>query len=271
MSEHEILIDRILSASGIVGRKRRSDLAREMRSHIEEIIEEERAVGRDEKEIERLVALRFGQPDLIADEFATVYRSHRIAFSLLSYGLLAVISVFAVAAFVYTIQYGMALWLGVSTTPIFNRTHLEPESALLVGLTFGYLGLYFAERLFSRKRFAKALGLIGIIFTIAGLCLELLGLGGAMPVFAGFLFASFVRALERIFAHSALRLAGVLIFFAIIGRLAPCVTVCSNHSPAWLLLLPMYLAIAVSSQFVCYFAGIFDRQILKRHFQGSSQ
>src|ERR1700730_18434782 len=91
MSEQEMLIDRILSASGIVGRNRRLEVEREMRAHIEDIIEEERAAGLDEKEIESRVALRFGRPGEIAQEFATVYRSQRIAFSLLSYSLLAVI------------------------------------------------------------------------------------------------------------------------------------------------------------------------------------
>src|SRR5262249_31949294 len=105
MSEHEILIARILAASGIVGHGRRSDVAREMRSHIEDLIEEERAAGCDEAEIERLVALRFGGPDQIAHEFATVYRSQRIALSVLSYSLLAILSAFVVTTFVCTIQF----------------------------------------------------------------------------------------------------------------------------------------------------------------------
>jgi hypothetical protein len=263
MSEQEMLIDRILSASGIVGRNRRLEVEREMRAHIEDIIEEERAAGRDEKEIERRVALRFGRPGEIAQEFATVYRSQRIAFSLLSYSLLAVVSVFTVASFVYLIQYGVVLWLGLPTTPIFTRTHLGPENALLVGLTCGYLGLYFAERAFVQKRFAKALGLVGIVFVVAGVCLEVFDLGGAMAIFVGFLFASFVRTLERIFARGALRLAGVLICFGIMGRFAPCFMVCA---PTWFLFVPVFLAIAVSSQFVGYFAGIFDRLILRKHF-----
>jgi hypothetical protein len=263
MSEQEMLIDRILSASGIVGHTRRCDVAREMRSHIEDMIEEERAAGRDEKEIERLVAVRFGPPGPIAQEFATVYRSQRIAFSVLSYSLLAIVSVSLVAAFVYAIQYGVVLWLGVPSTPIFARSHLGPESALLVGLTCGYLGLYFAERVFVQKRFAKAFGLVGIAFVIIGGFLQLLGVGGATAIFVGFVFASFVRTLERSFAHGTLRLAGVLIFFAIMGRLAPCYLACS---PTWLLFVPVFLAIAVSSQFVAYFAGIFDRRILRRHF-----
>jgi hypothetical protein len=265
MSENEILIDRILSASGIVGRDRRRDIEREMRAHIEDIIEEERSAGRDEREIERSVALRFGVPDEIGHEFAAVYRSQRIVFSLLSYSLLAVTSVAVVAAFVYAIQYSVVLWVGASTASIFTRSHLQPESAVIIGLTLGYLSLYFAERLFVQYRFAKALGLVGIIFGLAGASLNLAGLGCAGPLLTGFLFAIVVRLLERIVAHNRLRLAGLLVLFAVIGRLAPCFVVCSKQAPTWLLLLPVCLAIAISSQFVGYFAGLFDRQILKRH------
>src|SRR5216684_1553634 len=108
MAKHEILIDRILSASGIVGRQKRLEIADEMRSHIEEIVVEELAAGHDEKYIEREIALRFGQPVEIAHDFEAVYHSQRIAYSLMSYAILGVISVIAVATFVYSIQYGAA-------------------------------------------------------------------------------------------------------------------------------------------------------------------
>ena len=212
MSEHDILIERIMTASGIVGRARKSDTARELRSHIEDIIEEEREAGRSEQEIEHLVFARFGKAEQISEEFSVVYGPQRIAWSLLSYSLLALMSVFAVAGFVYAIQYGVAIWLGFSTASMFARPHLGLETALLAGMTLGYLSLYFTERLFTRKRFVKAFGLTstgvaGTTFFMIGL-----GFGGAMPLLAGFVFAVFVRAIELIFARSALRLLAPLSF-----------------------------------------------------------
>jgi hypothetical protein len=263
MSEHEMLVEKIMSASGIFGHQRKHDIATEMRCHIEDIIDEELAAGHDEKEIERLVALRFGEPEEIAQDFATVYRSQRIVFTMLSYALLGIVSVFLVAAFVYTIQFGAARWIGASTAHIFAKSHMQSEIPLLAGVTFGYLCLYFSERLFGRKRFAKSIAFTGTFFIFAGICMKLLGFAGVAPLFAGLLYASFVRSLEQIFSFSVLRLVGVLVFFTLIGRLAPYFAPCSI---AWFLFLPMYLAIAVSSQFISYFASIFDRQILRRHF-----
>src|SRR5258708_28650946 len=121
MSEDEKLIEKIMASSGIVGRARRSDAARELRAHIEDIIEEEREAGRGEKEIEHLVFARFGQAEQIGEEFAIVYRPQRIGWSLLSYSLLALTSVFAVAGFVYAIQYAVAVRLGFTTTSMFAR------------------------------------------------------------------------------------------------------------------------------------------------------
>jgi hypothetical protein len=265
MSQHDILIDRILSASGIVGRERRSDVAREMRSHIEDIIEEERAAGHNDQEIARLVAIRFGQASQIADDFARVYRMQRIGFSLLSYSLLAIVSILAVAIFVYTIQYGSLRWFGVSTARIFSKSHMGWEAIMFAGLTFGYLGLYFVERVFEQKRFAKTLCLVGMIVAIIVACLGLSGFGGVIQLSSGFLFAVLVRTTERLFAQSALRLTGILAFFAAIALIEPFLVTYGGRSPAWFLFLPLYLAIAVSSQFVRCFASIFDRQILRRH------
>src|SRR5262249_41222614 len=127
-------------------------------------------------------------------------------------------------------------------------------------------GLYFGERAFDKKSFVKAMGFTGIIFAVAGVGLELTSFASSVPVIAGFLFAAIIRVLERAFAHSLLRIVSILVFFAAIGMLEPLVVANACGPPAWFLLLPLYLAIAVSSQLVGCFAGLFDRQILKRHF-----
>src|SRR5581483_4262001 len=123
MLNREVLVNRILSASGIVGHNLRSETAREIAAHIDDIIEEERAAGRQDSEIEQLIARRFGNVDEIAREFATVYRARRATLSFVSYSLLAFISIVATSAFVYSIQYGATRWLGGSMAKVFNRSH----------------------------------------------------------------------------------------------------------------------------------------------------
>ncbi len=48
----------------------RSEIARELRAHLEDATEGARTAGHDEAEIERVISLRFGEPEEIARRFA---------------------------------------------------------------------------------------------------------------------------------------------------------------------------------------------------------
>src|SRR5581483_1398169 len=235
-------------------------------AHIDDIIEEERAAGRQDSEIEQLIARRFGNVDEIAREFATVYRARRTTLSFVSYSLLAFISIVATSAFVYSIQYGATRWLGGSMAKVFNRSHIVLEATLLMGLTGGYLALCFAGRLFKRRSFLKTICLITIVFSIAAFCIEFSGSGNSLDLIAGFLFAVFVRSLDQFVRHNTLRISVVLLFFAAAAAIESNLIAYSGKPLAWVHFLPVYLAMAVSIQFTGYFASVFDREILKRHF-----
>ena len=71
------LIDSIVNSSQIPSGKRRGEIQRELRSHIEDFVVAAREAGRDQDEIEKLVLANFGDPGQIAQGFAWVYRHER--------------------------------------------------------------------------------------------------------------------------------------------------------------------------------------------------
>jgi hypothetical protein len=71
------LIDRIVSSSRIPSGRRRREIQRELRSHIEDFVLAARESGRDQSEIEKLIIAHFGDPDQIAKGFFWVYRHER--------------------------------------------------------------------------------------------------------------------------------------------------------------------------------------------------
>src|SRR5262249_59871392 len=79
MNFEERLIEEVLASSGIVSARRRGEVARELRAHLEDAIEEARAAELCEPDIAQLIARRFGGPEEIARRFADVYRAERRA------------------------------------------------------------------------------------------------------------------------------------------------------------------------------------------------
>src|SRR5579872_3644637 len=70
------LIEQIANSSQTPG-KRRQEIQRELRTHMEDFITAAREAGRDDDEIEKLVVGSFGDPAEIARGFAWVYRRER--------------------------------------------------------------------------------------------------------------------------------------------------------------------------------------------------
>jgi hypothetical protein len=172
MSAEERLIEKVLASSGVMSGRSRSEIARELRAHLEDATEGARAAGHDEAEIERVISLRFGEPEEIARRFAEVYRAERFTIYFVSFFLLAAAALMAVSAFVGAVQITLAVGMGYPAAWAFPARHLHLEVAMLAGLTLGYLSLYFTERLFRRRRMAKALLLTGAVFVLAGMGLE---------------------------------------------------------------------------------------------------
>jgi hypothetical protein len=266
MGFEERLIEEILASSGIVGTRRRGDVARELRAHLEDAIEEARTAGLGEVEIARLIARRFGGPEEIARQFADVYRAERRAIYFIAFFLLVVVALVAVSAFVGAVQVTVAIGMGHSAYWAFPSDHLPWEIAVLSGLTLGYMGLYFTAHLFKRRRLAKAILLTGSISTLAGLGLEAWWPGGGIAFIGAFCCSGAVRALETSRAGGWWKLAGLAAFFSTLGSLMPCVLMRAQSSSVWIMTTVFCLAIAVSCRFMTSLAATFDRRILRRNF-----
>ncbi|HYL99933.1 MAG TPA: hypothetical protein VEZ90_13345 [Blastocatellia bacterium] len=157
MSSQDILIRNILDCSGIVGRRARREVERELQSHVEEIVEEARAKGCDDREIERIIRLRMGNPEEIAGGFARVYRPERTILRAVEFVLLGAISISIILASAYVVEVLIAIGMGVPTSGVLSSGHLPTEPAFFGGLAIGYLALYFSVRLFGTHRTVKSM------------------------------------------------------------------------------------------------------------------
>lgn len=250
MSTTPTLIDRILPDAGIVSGRARQEIARELNAHLEDL--------RAEYQLESAVYQRFGDPHEIAAAFARVYRAERLALYAVAFCALAAVSWGASAAFVGAVQFILATVLGFSTTQLFSPQHLVWESVQMAALTMGCLGIYFAERLFQGWRLLKAAGLVGSIFGLAAIALQLLAPGHGRMLPMAFLCAFLVRVLQAAVPYWLVWLCGAAIFGGL-GWLAA-------HSPAQTLFASIWIALAACCQFTIVMAGAFDRYILRRYF-----
>ncbi|MEW6737957.1 MAG: permease prefix domain 1-containing protein [Acidobacteriota bacterium] len=264
MSTEEKLIEKILASSGIVSARRRREVARELRAHLEDAIEEARAAGHNEAEIEELVLLRFGEPQEVAEQFADVYCAERFMAYFIYCFLLVVGSLVVVSAFVGTVQISLAVGMGYGAAWAFPRGHLVWEIALLTGLTLGYLSLYFVERLFNRLRLVKAFLLMVPIFTLVSVGLEIWWSGSGIAHGVAFCCAVFVRALEIYCPRIWWKLTGLALFFLMLGLLVLGSFMRTQGTSVWMMVSVFCLTIALSCQFMISLVAIFDRHILSR-------
>src|SRR5206468_3990599 len=88
MNGIEILIDKILAGSRLADGENRRDVAAELRSHLEDSMNEARRAGYDDEEAERFAVARFGSPRPVSQGFSRVYRFERVSFYIVAFGLL---------------------------------------------------------------------------------------------------------------------------------------------------------------------------------------
>jgi hypothetical protein len=269
MAPDDVLIERVMAGSGIAGRKRRHEVRLELRSHLEDLIAEARQAGHTDATIATLVAARFGDPGQVASAFARVYRSDRIAFGLAAFGSLAVVALAISYAFVYGVQALLAYGLGVMPARSPSTAHLVSEAVLVGTLTLSYLGLYFAERLFTRFQFAGALGLMALVAGVVVLGTTVTGFGHGLFVSLAFAAAAVARGFERLGARSLVRFMGVAAIVLVAGGLGHLgmrtVPAPDRLTAGLMMILPVCLTIAVSCQLTASLAAIFDRRFLRRH------
>jgi hypothetical protein len=244
MSAAPALIQRIVEDAGIVSLRRRRDLERELAAHLEDLSAD--LHGEE-------LAIHFGDPGEIAQAFTRVYRPERVAFYAAGICLLAAVSWTASAAIVGAVQFLLARLLGFSAARLFSPEHLLWETIQMAALTLGCLGIHYSQRLFVRKRLAKASALVGTVFALSALALELSLPGHGRVLLMAFLWAFLVSILAP---HRLLWILGAALF-AVLG-------LAFAHATAQALFASIWIALAVCCQLTLVMAGAFDRHILRR-------
>lgn len=254
------LVKRIVSRSGIATTARQQELARELQSHIDDLISESRSSGCDEASIEQFVGQRFGNPESIAQAFSDTYRSERMAVYLGLFAAFIIVSLFAVATVITTLQMLVSIGSGATLTTAFPR--LRWEAVGFVALTWGYTGVYLGERLFRKCPLLSAVALNASLFGAAALVLHYLLPGHVTTPAVAFACSGLTRVLQRADVRFiwCLGTAGpVLVAWIVLGPL-----VNSNGRLApWEVGFMVWMGMTLSCILMTFITKLFDRRILQ--------
>jgi len=260
MTTQDILVEKILTRSGIAGRRARREIGRELACHIEDIVEEARAAGHDDPEIESILKMRFGNPDQIARQFAAVYWPERVALRVAEYSLLAAVSLSVILGFAAAAQLAAAMWVGLSAASAFSHEHMQIEAGFFVPLAMGYLVLRFSPRVLRAPGRLKPILLAAALFGLVCAALEWWFAPQGMIAALGFACAALVRTVELFSSKKLVRLAGVAAVLSLAWALgAPCLNA-GRHPSAAIVIVPVGVAIAASCHVLIWLARLFDRR-----------
>lgn len=210
------LIAGIVNSSGIPSGKRRREIERELRSHIEDFVASAREAGRGQDEIEQLVRANFGEPGQIAQGFAWVYRRERRMLQAFAFMLSTALVASALSAGILTMQAGLAFGLGNSIMKVLASRHTAIETLDILASVAVYLGLTSLENLFVRQRFQKAALLLAGIFIILTASCAAASLPVSFLLF-GLVNGVFFRAIQQFVSRRGARLGIVMICFPLAG------------------------------------------------------
>jgi len=216
MRAAEELIDRILHSSQIPPGRRRREVQRELRSHIEDVVGAARADGQGQDEIERLVLANFGDPERIARGFAWVYRYERRRLRIVAYTLSTVVLASSLLASILVMQSGLALSFGTPIMKVLASRHTMIEALDILASVGVYLGLTSLETFFDRRRFQKAAVLLMAILTVLMLSCAAAG-WHAIFLFFGLVNGVFFRAVKLFVTRKVARLVIVVVCFPLAG------------------------------------------------------
>jgi hypothetical protein len=218
MPTAEQLIDRIANCPQIPAGRRRREIQRELRSHIEEFVVSAHEAGRAQDEIEQQLQAQFGDPEQIARGFAWVYRHERRRLRVLVFALSGLLLTIGLAAAVLAAQVGLALGFGRSVATVIASPHTVIEALDILGAVSAYLGLTSLEKIFKQHPFAKAVLMVGLILaSVMGLSI-VVGWHIRFPVI-GFVSGIFFRAIQLFVKPTLARVAIVLVCFPSLGLL----------------------------------------------------
>jgi hypothetical protein len=211
MTAAERLIEEIMAASRIPFARRRREVLRELRAHVEDFVSAGRHSGRAEADIERLLVERFGDPRQIARQFAWVYRRERAALHLGAFLISTILVSLTISAAAIALQAGMTFGFGAPMLRVFGSRHTAIEALDILATAAAYVGLISLGRFFGRPLAvlaAVAAGLV-VVFAVAGL----------PPQFVLFGFANGVllRRIQTAVRWPVARLGAVLACFGVLS------------------------------------------------------
>lgn len=253
------LVRQIIANAGITSPARRREVTIELRSHIEDLMDEARAGGHDDADIETIVYQRFGQPEEIARAFANTYRVERIVTNACTLAALVVASLLAVGGVISAVQLCVAIWSGGPLAVFFHG--MRSEIVGFLALTWGYVGTYLWERVCRRLVVSVAVNMALFIPVVLGL--HYLSPGHVTAPAVAFAGAGMVR----VFQHAD-------------GRLIWCAGTAAPLLGAWLVLGPfvggdwalaswkvgllVWLGMTLSCVAMTSLAKLFDQRVYAR-------
>ena len=216
MSAADELIDCIVNSSQIPSGKRRREIQRELRSHIEDFVVAAREAGRDNNEIEKLVLANFGDPGQIARGFAWVYRHERRRLRAFTYTISTVLLASSLLAAILPMQACLAFGFGRPIMKVFASKHTLIEALDILASVAVYLGVTSLENLFGSHQFQKAAFLLAVILTILVVPCAAAGLHTTFLLY-GFVNGVFFRAVQLFVTPKIARVGIVVVCFPLAG------------------------------------------------------
>jgi len=209
------LIDGIINSSQ-VPRRRRREIQRELRSHIEDFIVAAREAGRDQAEIDRLLLANFGDPGQIARGFNWVYRNERRKLRAVAFALSVMLLAISLLAATVATQALLALGFGTPIMKVLVSRHTVIQALDILASVAAYLSLTLLESLFERRRFQKAAVLLAAILTMLIVSCAAAGLHTTFLMF-GLVNGLFFRAVQLLAAPKVARVGIVVVCFPLAG------------------------------------------------------
>lgn len=219
MTHPDHIVSRVILLAKLPGNKRRCEVEKELRAHLDDLAEEASSQGYDDVATVRIARMRFGEPDEVAAAFASVYAPERLARRILHLALLVTASVVAVVVVIATVQSLAAICTAGSI--VSTLRDINHEVFGFGAIAAGYCSLYVGERFFPTSLARALLPSVAVGLGIAAVFGWLIPQHAALPSVA-FTCAALGRLLQRVqipfvwFAGTALPL---LIAWALFGPL----------------------------------------------------
>ncbi len=248
MTRHYPVIQQIIALAKLPHARYRLDIERELRDHLEDLEDEARSQGHDEAMIERITAMRLGNPQEIAAAFASVYAFDKWMRRAVACTILLLVSIAAVSLVVGTVQSIAALLIRIPFADVSDGFYWEVLG--LVAVTLGYCSAYLAERVFPTS-FAKAASLsFSLTICVAAGLFSAIQVHAILPCIA-FADAAFARLLQRVHLP-IVWLAGTVGLITMMA-LALRPLLAGQGPPPWLLWLGLTVSCAVLRRIVDLF------------------